>query len=59
MTVAELRKRLEGVPDEMLVGTEDADGTVCEIQSAGVTSHHITGAQYFYIHPNGGYPLFE
>jgi hypothetical protein len=59
MTVAELRKCLEDVPGEMLVGAEDADGMVCEIQSAGITSDEFSGTQFFHIHPNGGYYLFE
>lgn len=58
MTVADLRKLLEDAPDEMLIGAKDPDGVTCEIQSACILSDHATGAQFFFIHANGGYPLF-
>jgi hypothetical protein len=59
MTVGELRDLIKDVPDELLVGTDDADGIVCEIQFAGITSDYSTSQQYFLIHPNGGYPIFQ
>ena len=58
MTVAELRKALEGLPDEMRVGVVDADEKEAEIQFLGATSHYVTGEMYFLIVPNAGYPLF-
>lgn len=59
MTVEELRRLLENVPNNLLVGAPDEDGVISEIQSAGVTSDCRHGDKFFYIHPNGDYPLFE
>jgi len=56
MTVGELKKRLETIPDDMFVGVEDRYGIVCEIHYAGVTRDE-SGDAYFLIWARGGYPL--
>jgi hypothetical protein len=41
----------------MLVGAYSQDDELCEVQAAGVFSHHVTGEQVFIIRANGGFPL--
>lgn len=57
-TVGELKKYLATVPDKLRIGAADEDGTICELQSVGVTCDAHTGNQFLLIHANGGYPLF-
>lgn len=57
MTVHELRQRLAGLPDDMLVGAYSQDDELCEVQTAGVFSDPGTGEQVFIIRANGGFPL--
>ena len=64
MTVAELRQALEGLPDDMVVGVDDADDVTCEVQFAKVIYDNRedgtgTGLPYFYIRTQGGVPLFS
>lgn len=58
-TVGDLRKALEGLPDELLIGAEDSDEVVCDVAWAGATFNDTTGDQYFLIRARGGFPLFE
>lgn len=64
MTVAELRKALERLPDEMLVGVEDSDDETVKVRWAGVLGDNLedgtgTGQFYFFISAMGGVPLFD
>jgi hypothetical protein len=58
MTVAELRKALEGLPDFLLIGTCDQDDVTCEVQVAQEVSDAGSGKSFFLIRANGGFPLF-
>jgi hypothetical protein len=58
MNIGELRKAIEGLPDDMRVGVQDADGEIVEVQSAQVLQGEMPEA-FFYIHPNGGFGLFD
>jgi hypothetical protein len=57
MTVNDLRRALVGLPGTLLIGAEDQDGTLCEVQIAQVLS--CSAGQYFLLRANGGFPLFE
>jgi hypothetical protein len=59
VTVDELRNIMSQVDGNLLVVAEDADGCVCEIQFAGVTSDDLGRGQFFFIRANGGFYLFD
>lgn len=59
MTVGELKEILKDLPDDMLIAAPDEHGISSEISSAGAISDPVSGLMYFYIHPNGGYPIFD
>ena len=38
----------------MRIGVPDQDDVVCEVQFAGMVSHHATGEPFFLLRANGG-----